>query len=117
MQRMISSGLGRPEFDPEMGGAETALSKLAIRIVNPTGSQVCDKFLGPENHCVNVECRLFRLYFLCVLLQGLAKAFADLDADGSGYLDGPELVKALKVLEPSLLEDEVNQSHALTLHV
>jgi hypothetical protein len=56
--------------------------------------------------CVTV---LQRLNYLCLFSQGLAKAFADLDTDGSGYLDGPELVRALKVLEPGLLEEEVNQ--------
>ena len=39
--------------------------------------------------------------------KGLSKAFAELDTDGSGYLDGPELVKALRVLEPDLIDDEV----------
>ena len=40
MQRIVKSGLGRPEFDPEMGGAETALCKLATKLVNPTGAEV-----------------------------------------------------------------------------
>ena len=40
MQRMVKAGMGRPEFDPLMGGAEAALAKMAIKVVHPDGSQV-----------------------------------------------------------------------------
>ena len=40
MQRMLKGGLGRPDFDPELGGAESALTKLAAKLVHPDGAQV-----------------------------------------------------------------------------
>lgn len=40
MQRMIKAGMGRPEFDPEMGGAEAALANMAAKIVHPDGADV-----------------------------------------------------------------------------
>ena len=53
--------------------------------------------------------------------QGLSQAFAELDSDGSGYLDGSELVHALRVMEPGLLDEEVGggvrHSHSKQLGV
>ena len=41
--------------------------------------------------------------------QGLSKVFAEFDQDGSGYLDGSELVHALRLMEPGLLDEEVRE--------
>eukprot|EP00955_Chlamydomonas_euryale_P086390 364209-Chlamydomonas_euryale.AAC.2 len=54
--------------------------------------------------CVDVGC------CCCALLCGpqvLGQAFAKLDTDGSGYLDGPELVAALRIVEPKLTTEEL----------
>ena len=40
MQRTLKGGMGRPDFDPELGGAESALTKLAAKLVHPDGAQV-----------------------------------------------------------------------------
>ena len=40
MHRMVSQGLGRPDLDNGMGGAEAALSALAAKLVKPQGAQV-----------------------------------------------------------------------------
>ena len=40
MDRMLKTGGGRPDFDPEMGGAEMALVSLAVRLVPNAGVQV-----------------------------------------------------------------------------
>jgi hypothetical protein len=52
--------------------------------------------------------RSFRLFApLPSPTQGLTKAFSEFDKDGNGYLDGPELVMAMRLLEPGLLDEEV----------
>ena len=57
---------------------------------------VCGRHLNPPHHPLPLT-----------PLQGLSQAFAELDSDGSGYLDGSELVHALRVMEPGLLDEEV----------
>ncbi|KAG1663280.1 hypothetical protein FOA52_006321 [Chlamydomonas sp. UWO 241] len=77
MQRMMVASGGRPSFDPDLAGAENALCALAGKLLHPEGN------------------------------QGLSQAFAVLDKDGSGYLDGRELVQAMKSVEPGISADEL----------
>uniref|UniRef100_A0A6U2JVD1 Calmodulin n=1 Tax=Chlamydomonas euryale TaxID=1486919 RepID=A0A6U2JVD1_9CHLO len=77
MHRLQVAGGGRLHIDADLAGAEHALCVLAGKLVDPKGSEV------------------------------LGQAFAKLDTDGSGYLDGPELVAALRIVEPKLTTEEL----------
>ena len=80
MQRMVEetgTGPDLSSLDPEMAGPEMALCGLASRLLDPNDSSALDR------------------------------VFASLDKDGSGSLDGCELIMALKAFEPNLNEEEV----------
>ncbi|GFH26350.1 uncharacterized protein HaLaN_24485, partial [Haematococcus lacustris] len=78
LQRMLADCPGgRPELEASLGGAELVLSQLASVLVQPQGSQAA------------------------------ATAFAAFDTDGSGNLEPGEQVRALRAIDPEILDEEV----------
>ncbi|KAJ9523646.1 hypothetical protein QJQ45_019920, partial [Haematococcus lacustris] len=65
------------ELEASLGGAELVLSQLASVLVQPQGSQAA------------------------------AAAFAAFDTDGSGHLEPGEQVRALRAIDPEILDEEV----------